>query len=61
MKKFLLSLFAFSFIGVFFISCASNDVVTKEECQALGLKFKKEKVLNFRTGEYEIRSYCKQN
>lgn len=46
-------------IVLFFNACANSDSVSKEECKAQGLEYKKEKVLNFRTGEYEIRSYCK--
>ncbi|WP_417333606.1 hypothetical protein [Halarcobacter sp.] len=61
MKKLFLMIVSFVFLSLFFISCAGNETVTKEECQSLGLKYKKEKVLNFRTGEYEIRSFCKQN
>ncbi len=60
MKRISLRISALFIISIFFISCASNDVVTKEECNAQGLKYTKEKVLNFRTGEYEIRSFCKQ-
>ena len=50
-----------SLLALTFTSCVSQEGVTKEECAAQGLVYKKEKVLNFRTGEYEMRSYCKQN
>lgn len=48
-------------IAFFLAACVSNEAVSKEECTSLGLKFKKEKVLNYRTGKYELRSFCKQN
>lgn len=61
MKKLFLTVLSFVFLSLLFVSCASDESVTREECQSLGLKYKKEKVLNFRTGKYEIRSFCKQN
>ena len=53
-------LFIFIIFIVFcFSSCVKSKNVTKEECQKQGLNFTKEKVLNFRTGKYELRALCK--
>ena len=61
MKNILLKTIFFIFVLFLFSSCSNNDNVTKEECESLGLKYTKEKVLNLRTGEYETRVHCKQN
>lgn len=56
MNKFFifLTLIVFSFS-----SCVKSKNVTREECQKQGLSLKKEKVLNYRTGKYELRALCK--
>ncbi|RXJ88323.1 hypothetical protein CRV01_12965 [Arcobacter sp. CECT 8983] len=61
MKNLFLTIVSFIFCSLFFVSCVNSEEITKEECKALGLEYKKEKVLNYRTGKYEIRSYCKEN
>ncbi|NVJ52619.1 MAG: hypothetical protein HWD90_02910 [Campylobacteraceae bacterium] len=61
MKNLFLTIVSFVFCSLIFVSCASSEEITREECKALGLEFKKEKVLNYRTGKYEIRSFCKEN
>lgn len=53
MKTILLNLL----IIAFFTAC-TNTEITRDDCKKEGKVFKSSKVLNFRTGDYEIRKEC---
>lgn len=56
----MIKVFIFSIFILFsFSACVQSKDVTKEECKKQGLNLKKEKVLNYRTGKYELRALCK--
>lgn len=43
-----------------FLGCADKTLKEQEiECKAEGKHFSAKEVLNHRTGEYEIRGFCK--
>jgi len=54
----MMKLFIIITISILFIGCFENQEVTQEECKKLGKIYKKENVLNYRTGNYEDRAWC---
>lgn len=52
MKKVFLVIFVLSF----FLGCEKE--ITQEDCRKEGKKLQVKKVLNFRSGEYEIKKEC---
>lgn len=58
MKKLIYSVIVPLFIVILYSGCAESVESQKKQCVEQGLKYKSEKRLNFRTGEYEIKLIC---
>ena len=51
--------FGLTICAAFFGGCESKDAqVTREECKKMGKTYREEEILNFRSGEYEIKKSC---
>lgn len=59
-KKIILGVLISLFTLFIFSGCGEKDLATqKKECKEAKKKFTVEKVMNIRTGEYELRGKCK--
>lgn len=54
------NLLLFIAIALLFTACTRNSIPTKEECLKQGMNLTSANVLNYRTGKYEERFFCKK-